>query len=220
MHMKNKPLSDANCLGRVSYSWANLYIPAPLVQVSRNRKWWTSHCLPGGTPLSAALSTKQRYKGIIADNICVTDGDQLLPPKETSTWATANNLWSNILAKWQLQEGRKCSEVKGMKGRGGRGGCQGWLNAVRQGWIDWQHNAMSNSVYGEGLNGKASPPSYSHSQDYFTNSCFWPWLSLCVGDIFMCCTTWRGSATWNETFELKWLWQAQVTGSLTNCIHH
>lgn len=129
MHMKNKPLSDVNCLGRVSYSWANLYIPAPLVQVSRNRKWWTSHCLPGGPPLTAALSTKQSYKGIIADNICVTDGDHLLPLKETSMWATQNNLWSNILAKWRLQEGRKCSEVKGMKA--------GWLNAVREGWIDW-----------------------------------------------------------------------------------
>lgn len=110
--------------------------PTPLVQVSRNRKWWTSHCLPCGTPLTAALSTKQRYKGIIADNICVTDGDQLLPVKETSTLATENNLWSNILAKWHLQEGRKCSEVNGMKGRGCRGGKAGGVIECCQRGLD------------------------------------------------------------------------------------
>lgn len=44
---------------------------------------------------------------------------------------------------------------------------------------------------------------------------------LYVSVTFLCVAQHKGGpATRSETFELKWLWQAQVTGSLTNCIHH
>lgn len=147
MHLKNKPLSDPNCSPRVSHSWANLYVPAPLVSGQREtgsdrppiarpvgRRW------PQDLALTAVTNASRQtaYVWLMEANCSLWKRHRPSTTKNTSE--------ATFSAGWQWRGRRQRRGRKALKWKRWKGERRGWLNAVRlsQATLAWWCNLQFN----------------------------------------------------------------------------